>query len=163
MGINRPGYNVFVTGTSGTGRMSTVRKLLEEMSQKEGRSPDDLCYVNNFENPEAPVLLRFKAGTGAKFKKEIHDFVEALKKDIPRFFESQDYLTRKKEILEEYERKGKSFFKDLENKVREEGFALVDVQVGQVKRPDVVPLVDGKPVHIDQVEELVEKERFPKN
>ena len=162
MGINRPGYNVFVTGTSGTGRMSTVRKLLEEMSQKEGRFPDDLCYVNNFKNPEAPVLLRFKAGTGAKFKKEIHDFVEALKKDVPRVFESQDYLTRKKEIMEEYERKGKSFFKDLDKKVREEGFALVDVQVGQIKRPDVVPLVDGKPVHIDQVEALVEKERFPK-
>ena len=162
MGINIPGYNVFVTGTSGTGRMATVRRLLEEMSQKEGRLPDDLCYVNNFKNPEAPVLLRFKAGTGAKFKKEIHDFVEALKKDVPQFFESQDYLTRKKEIMEEYERKGKSFFKDLDKKVREEGFALVDVQVGQIKRPDVVPLVDGKPVHIDQVEALVEKERFPK-
>ena len=162
MGINRPGYNVFVTGTSGTGRMATVRKLLEEMSKKEGKLPDDLCYVNNFKNPEAPVLLRFKAGTGAKFKKEIHDFVEALKKDVPRVFESQDYLTRKKEIMEEYERKGKSFFKDLDKKVREEGFALVDVQVGQIKRPDVVPLVDGKPVHIDQVEALVEKERFPK-
>ena len=35
MGMDKPGYNVFVTGTSGTGRMSTVKKLLEEMTKKE--------------------------------------------------------------------------------------------------------------------------------
>ncbi|MCG2779219.1 MAG: AAA family ATPase, partial [Desulfobacterales bacterium] len=39
---------------------------------------------------------------------------------------------------------------------------LVDVQVGQVKRPEVMPVVDGNPVHIDQLEGMVEKERFPK-
>ncbi len=64
--------------------------------------------------------------------------------------------------MEEYEKKSREFFKGLDKKVREEGFALVDVQVGQFKRPEVVPLVDGNPVNIDQVEELVEKGRFPR-
>ena len=163
MGIDKPGYNVFVTGVANTGRMSTVKRLLEEISKKDGRVPDDLCYVNNFKNPEAPILLRLKAGTGSKFKKEIHDFVETLKKQVPQLFESQEYLNRKKEIMVEYENKGKSFFKDLDKKVREEGFALVDIQVGQVKRPEVMPLVDGNPTHIDQVEAMVEKGRFPKD
>ena len=163
MGMNKPGYNVFVTGLANTGRMSTVKRLLEEISKKDGRVPDDLCYVNNFKNPEAPILLRLKAGMGVKFKKEIHDFVETLKKQVPQLFESQDYLNRKKEIMVEYENKGKSFFKDLDKKVREEGFALVDIQVGQVKRPEVMPLVDGNPTHIDQLEEMVEKGRFPKD
>ena len=27
--MNKPGYNVFVTGAAGSGRMSTVKKLLE--------------------------------------------------------------------------------------------------------------------------------------
>jgi len=62
----------------------------------------------------------------------------------------------------EYEKKGKSFFKDLDKKVREEGFALVDIQMGQIKRPEVMPLVDGNPTHIDQLEGMVEKGRFPK-
>ena len=48
MGINKPGYNVFVTGIANTGRLSTVRKLLEEISNGDGKVPDDLCYVNNF-------------------------------------------------------------------------------------------------------------------
>ncbi|MEE9611168.1 MAG: ATP-binding protein, partial [Desulfatiglandales bacterium] len=162
MGMKKPGYNVFVTGTPGSGRMSAVRYLLEEMSQKKGEVPDDLCYVNNVKDSEAPILLRLKAGMGRRFKKDVRDFVEGLKKDVPQLFESQDYLNRKKEIMAEYEKKGKSFFKDLDKKVREEGFALVDIQTGQIKRPEVVPLVDDKPTHIDQVEALVEKGRFPK-
>lgn len=162
MGMNKSGYNVFVTGMSGTGRMSTVKKLLEEMT-KESKVPEDLCYVNNFKNPEAPILLKLKGGTGAGFKKEVHDLVETLKKDIPQLFESQEYINLKKEIMETYEAKGKSFFKGLDQKVKEEGFALVDVQVGQYKRPEVMPIIDEKPMTIDQVEEMVARERFPKD
>ena len=162
MGMDRQGYNVFVTGRAGSGRMSTVRKLLQEISKKD-RVPDDLCYVNNFKNPEAPILLRLKGGTGLSFKKAVNSFVAALKKQIPQLFESQEYISMKKEIMEAYEQKGKGFFKNLDEKVKEEGFALVDVQVGQIKRPEVMPMVDGKPTHIDQIEAMVEKGRFPKD
>ncbi len=162
MGIDSHGYNVFVTGMPGTGRMSTVRKMLEEISAKD-RVPDDLCYINNFKNPETPILLRLKGGEGAAFKKAVHDFVELLKKQIPMLFESQDYINTKKEIMAAYEARGKGFFKSLDEKVKEEGFTLVDVQVGQIKRPEVMPMVDGKPTHIDQVEAMVEKGRFPKD
>ena len=161
IGIDRPGYNVFVTGAAGSGRMSTVQKLLQEISKKD-TVPDDLCYVNCFKNPESPALLRLKAGKGASFKKDIRDLVKTLKKEIPKLFESQEYINLKKEVMETYEKKGKGFFKDLGEKVKEEGFALVDIQVGQVNRPEVMPLVDGNPVHIDQLEGLVEKGRFPK-
>ena len=162
MGIDSQGYNVFVTGMAGTGRMSTVRKMLEEISRKD-RVPDDLCYINNFKNAETPILVRLKGGEGAGFKKDIHDFVELLKKQIPMIFESQEYINTKKEIMVAYEAKGKGFFKSLDEKVKEEGFALVDVQIGQIKRPEVMPLVDGNPTHIDQVEAMVEKGRFPRD
>jgi predicted ATP-dependent protease/HSP20 family molecular chaperone IbpA len=72
-------------------------------------------------------------------------------------------LTIKGETQQKTEKKGKGFFKDLDKKVREDGFALVDMQVGQIKRPEVVPLVDGNPTHLDQLEEMVEKGRFPKD
>ncbi len=162
MGIDSQGYNVFVTGMPGTGRMSTVRKMLEEISKKE-QVPDDLCYINNFKNPEAPLLIRLTGGNGAAFKKDIHDFVELLKKQIPMLFESQEYINTKKEIMLAYEAKGKGFLKSLDEKVKEEGFTMVDVQVGQIKRPEVMPLVDEKPTHIDQVEAMVEKGRFPRD
>ena len=159
--MDKPDYNVFVTGVAGTGRLATVKTLLKKITRKDG-VPDDLCYVNNFQNPEAPILLRLKGGTGAEFKKDIQSFVDTLKKQIPQLFESQEYINVKKEIMETYEERGKSFFKELDKKVKEEGFALVDVQMGPIKRPEVVPLVDGQPMTIDQVEALVEKGRFPK-
>ena len=162
MGIKQKGYNVFVTGVAGTGRMSTVKKLLEE-NCCETAAPDDLCYVNNFKDPEEPILFRFENGQGSAFKNDIKGFVEALKKQIPKLFESQEFINAKKEIMELYEAKGKGFFKELEERVKKEGFALVDVQVGQIKRPEVMPLVDGNPMHIDQVEAMVEKGRFPKD
>jgi lon-related putative ATP-dependent protease len=163
VGMHKQGYNIFVTGIAGSGRMSTVRKLLEQMAERNRDGiPDDLCYVNNFKTPDSPILLRLRAGKGNMFKKDVHDFLESLKKEVPALFESQDYLNRKKEIMQTYEKKGKGFFKDLDKKVREEGFALVDIQMGEVKRPEVVPLVDGEPTHIDQIEALVEKGRFPR-
>jgi len=162
IGMNKEGYNVFVTGTAGSGRLSTAKKILEELVSKMKRIPDDLCYVNNFKNTEAPVLLDFPAGQGSRFKQDVHEYLETLKREIPRFFESEDYLSRKKEVMEEYENKSKGFFKELDRKVREQGFALVDVQVGQLTRPDVVPLIDGKPTHLDQIEQMVEKGVFPK-
>jgi ATP-dependent Lon protease len=162
VGMHKPRYNIFVTGPAGTGRMSTVQKLIERMAEQKGAEiPDDLCYVNNFKAQENPVLLRFSAGKGVSFKKGIHDFIETLKREVPALFESQDYLNRKKEIMQAYEKKGKGFFKDLDKQVREEGFALVETQLGEIKRPEVVPLVDGTPTHIDQIESMVEKGRFP--
>lgn len=162
MGMDKPGYNVFVTGSPGTGRLATVKKMLDEISEPKESVPDDLCYINNYKNSEAPILLKLKAGTGKKLKKDVHELIETLKKDVPQLFESQDYLNRKKEVMEQYEKRGKSFFKDLDKKVREQGFTLVDVQVGQIKRPEVMPLIDGNPTHIDQVEAMVEKGRFPR-
>ena len=159
--IEKPGYNVFVTGTPGSGRMSTVQKLLEELSKREG-APDDLCYVNCFKNSETPSLLRFKAGRGAVFKKDVKTFVDTLKKDIPELFESQEYVNTKKKVMEAYEQKAESFSKSLNQKVKDEGFALVDVQAGPIKRPELMPIVDEKPIPIHQLEEMVEKGRFPK-
>ena len=159
--MEKPGYNVFVTGTAGSGRMATVKRLLEDMSEKEG-TPEDLCYVNCFKDPESPVLIRLPGGSGSAFKRDVKTLVDRLKKEIPQLFESQEYLNMKKEITESYESQAGNFFKSLEKRVKEEGFAIVDIQMGQFKRPEVMPVVDDKPVPIEQLEALVEKGRFPK-
>jgi len=159
-GMKKAGYNIFVTGAAGSGRLSTVKKLLNEISMQNGAVPDDLCYVNNFKDNEAPVLLMLKAGEGRKFKKDIGGFIETLKKEAPQLFESQDYINRKKEIMEEYENKGKNFFKELDKRVRAEGFALVDLQIGQIKRPEIMPLVDGNPVHRNLIRYRINTEGF---
>jgi ATP-dependent Lon protease len=162
-GINmdKPGYNVFVTGAAGSGRKATVKRMLEEMSKKKA-APEDLCYVSCFKDPESPILIRLSGGVGSTFKRDVKWLVDTLKREIPQLFESQEYVNMKKEIMESYEHQAGGFFKSLDQKVKEEGFTIVDVQKGQFKRPEVMPLVDDKPIPIDQLEALVEKGRFPK-
>ncbi|MBF0526149.1 MAG: AAA family ATPase, partial [Deltaproteobacteria bacterium] len=101
-------------------------------------------------------------GMGKQIKKDVEELITTLKKDVPKLFESEEYLKAKKEVLVTYEEKAKKFFKDLGQRVKEQGFALVDVQMGGYKRPEVVPIVDEQPVNVDQLEAMTEKGRFPK-
>lgn len=67
--IESTGYNVFVTGEVGTGRKTAVKRLIKETTRFK-KIPDDKCYVNNFKNPDEPILIRLPAGEGRVFKKE---------------------------------------------------------------------------------------------
>jgi lon-related putative ATP-dependent protease len=163
IGMRRAGYNIFVTGQAGTGRIETVQQLVEEVAAKQTSVPDDLCYLHNFKHPEAPVLLRLPPGKGQQLKKDMHRLIETLKKEVPQLFESQEYISRKTEISDAYEKKTTSFFMALEKKVKEAGFALVTIQGRQGQPPDVMPLVDGEPMPLAKVEQMVEKGRFPKD
>lgn len=162
IGIRRPGYNIFVTGAPGSGRMDAVRNVLSKAAGG-GNTPGDLCYLNNFKNPEAPILIRLLPGQGAKLKKDMQSLVEELKKEVPKLFESPEYLARKNEINEAYEKKTSSFFINLEKRVKEAGFALVTFQGRQGQPPEVMPIVDGEPTPVLKLEQMVEKGRFPKD
>jgi len=161
IGMQMPGFNVFVTGAPGTGRLGMVRKLLADISKQE-KAPDDLCYVNNFKKPESPLLLRFKAGKGSSFRDDINKLLETLGQEVPQLFESQEYISRKKEIVESYQKRIREFFKGLDKKVRDKGFRLVTLQEGAQGRPELMPVVDGEPRPMIYLEDMVEKNRFPK-
>jgi len=161
MGVLKKGYNIFVTGQPGTGRLSTVKKLLGEMADKD-KTPCDLCYVNNFKHPEAPIQLRFKSGEGGRFKKDMQDFLDTVKREAPQLFESEEYIARKNQIAEAHEKKVISFYKAIEDRVKDTGLVVVRMQMGPIQRPDVVPLVDGEPKRMIELEEMVVNGRFPK-
>jgi len=162
MGMIRKGYNIFVTGMPGTGRLSSVKKLLSEMADK-NETPCDLCYVNNFKHPEAPILLRFKYGEGSCFKKDMQAFLDTVKREAPQLFESEEYINRKNQIAEAHEKKVMSFYKAIEEQVKDTGLVVVRMQMGPFVRPDVVPVVDGEPKRMIELEEMVENGRFPKS
>ena len=150
------GYNIFATGLAGTGRFTTIKCVFEELDMK-GRIPNDLCYVNNFKNPDMPHMVSLPAGQGNAFKKEMETLVESLKKKIPLIFENENYLNKKKEVVEKYRNKQADMFKEFEKKVNKEGFALVQIQMGPYSRPGIFPLIEGNPINLDQVETMVEE------
>ena len=54
--IQAKGYNIFVTGLSGTGRLSTVQQILNDIKIKP-KILYDYCYVNNFKNELTVYIL----------------------------------------------------------------------------------------------------------
>jgi len=158
--IESVGYNIFVTGLAGTGRSTTIKSLLEEIDRKK-RIPDDLCYVNNFKNPDMPRILNLPAGKGSALKKDMDQLIESMQKSIPQVFESESYREKKKKTIESLRENQKELLKKLEEKVKAEGFTLMQIQFGPYVKHDVVPLVEGKPVSMEQLEELVHQGKYP--
>ncbi|EPR43381.1 peptidase S16 lon domain protein [Desulfovibrio sp. X2] len=161
MGLTGKGYNIFLTGPSGTGRLSTIKRLLHDLSGEDG-VPEDLAYVNNFKHAEQPILLRFTAGKGLEFQKGMKEFLEQVKREVPQIFESEEYIQRKNSIAEAHEKRVMAFYKEMEEKVRDTGLVVVNMQMGPFTRPDVLPVVDGQPKRLIELEDMVEHGRFPR-
>jgi len=158
--IESVGYNIFVTGFVGTGRLTTIKHLLEKLEKKEKR-PDDKCYVNNFKNPDMPRILSLPAGQGKMFKKDMENLILSLKNNIPAVFESENYQERRKELVKESEDGQKAILQEFDDQVKKEGFALVQIKMGPFVKPDVQPLVEGKPTSLSKLEKQVRAGKFP--
>jgi len=159
--MKHPGYNVFVTGFSGTGRMTTIKKLLAEF-QKKAVACRDRCYLHNFRNNDQPILITLPAGQGNAFSEDMDTCIEDLLKNIPATFESKRFKDARKRQLELFQERQRSVLKDFEGKVKERGFEVVQVQVGSSMHPDISPVVDGQPVSFEQIDQFVKDGKVTK-
>jgi len=132
--IKRPGFNLFVLGEPGSGRHSAVRRLLEARAATEP-IPGDLCYVNNFAEPNRPRLLQLPAGRGARLKTDMQQFVSELAKAITAAFESDEYRARVEAIQEEFKEKEEGALRELGQASSEVGIALLRTPHGFVFAP----------------------------
>jgi ATP-dependent Lon protease len=161
LSVRSDGYNVFASGEVGTGRSTSVRRQLENVRDEEF-VPEDTTYVHNFRDPDRPVLLRFPSGRARGFSRAMDETVAGLEKALIELFESDPFRKRFTRRLEEAQARQKDLFKDFEREVKEEGFALVQMQIGDTVRPEVLPILEEEPVDMDSVEALVEEGKFPR-
>ncbi|MBD3378855.1 MAG: AAA family ATPase [Candidatus Omnitrophica bacterium] len=134
LNVKADGFNIFVCGAAGTGRNTQVNKAVSDIASKE-KTPDDWIYVYNFIQEDEPIAIRLPAGRGVIFKKDMEELVEELQVEIPKAFESEDYESRKHELLKEYKKKRDSVLEDVENKAFEEGFVLKQSATGVILVP----------------------------
>lgn len=154
LGIGNHGFNLFVLGEPGTGRSSTVKKILRKRAADQP-VPDDWCYVHGFEDSFRPAYIRLPAGTGKDLHKDIEGLVGRLTERIPKIFEGKDYEERKNRITEDHQEKNKNRFQGLEQEANSGGFILQRTTSGLV----LVPTKDDHPLSQKDYEELSEKER----
>ncbi|MFA5354811.1 MAG: Lon-like protease helical domain-containing protein, partial [Thermodesulfovibrionales bacterium] len=155
LSLDSKGFNIFALGENGTGKMRTVRNLLQEKASQEA-VPSDWCYVYNFKDPDVPLAIALKPGVGMDFRKEMDDLVRNLRIEIPRVFESKEYESQRTKILEEFQRKQKEFFSSLEEEAQSKGFAIRKSPTGLI----IVPIKkDGEPLTEEEFAGLDEKTR----
>jgi ATP-dependent Lon protease len=153
--IQHNGYNIFVTGLSGTGRTTTIKRLLQEVEQRPAELTDK-CYVHNFRDPDSPIMITLPAGKGMAFRKDMAGFLTELMKAIPAVFDSRRYAEQRKSTLEHFQQRQRTVLREFEKRVRERGFEVVQVQAGGGSRPEIAPLFEGNPTTMEQLHARVD-------
>ncbi|NLL62384.1 MAG: AAA family ATPase [Candidatus Atribacteria bacterium] len=163
LGLNMEylGYNIFITGKSGTGRHTTIRMLLQDR-KRTNIIFDDKCYVHNFKYPDMPRAISLPAGQGNQFKKDMENLVNTLKEHIPAILESDRHQGSKDTLTESYKKRQQTLIKDLEDKVKAENFTIVQIQIGPYTRPDILPVIDEKPTNLENLETLIAEGKMTK-
>lgn len=155
MGMKENGYHIFIAGPPKTGLTYIARTYLEEQAKKEP-TPPDWCYVSNFKEPDKPKCLKFSAGRGKEFKKDMREFINTLQTKIPEVFDSDDYRAKDGEVHQALERRRRKIIDELSNLAKKEKFILQVSQVGMV----IIPATEeGQPMSQEDLAQLSDEEK----
>ncbi len=152
--LQKTGFNIYVSGMSGTGRVSTIRRALEQ-TKITGAPPPDRCYVYNFVNASEPLLLTFEPGRGRTFRDDMAEFVRVLRAEVPKAIEAPHVQREREMLVDRYQREEKKLFEEFAEQLKKEEFALIQVQEGGYVAPTVFPIIGKEAVSIDFLDNLV--------
>ena len=153
--VSGPGYNTFVLGLPGSGRTTLSREYLERKAALQP-TPDDWCYVNNFENPRQPKAIRLPAGRVAQFHQDIHTLVARCQADLARLFESEEFTQERDRLVNDLKKSQDAEFLRLQEYTQKHSFVIVRTPFGFV----LAPSVEGKPLKPEELEKLSEEQRL---
>ena len=92
--MTQPGYNIFVMGESGLGRLAMITQRINDLAGNQP-SPQAFAYVNNFENSSEPLALQLPSGYGKQFCSDIEKLIDNLLVTFPAIFENPGYQQKK--------------------------------------------------------------------
>lgn len=154
LGIRNQGYNIFVTGLTGTGKTSVIKSFLEEIVHRE-KTPGDWCYVYNFNDPDFPKSIFFPTGEGSKFKESIRRVFAEITAGIPKAMKTRDYQDTVKSFLAENENAKNKLLKQLHRKARQKG-CKIEFSEGGI---NIIPLTGDRPMSELEMTSLPENKR----
>ncbi|MEE9324173.1 MAG: ATP-binding protein, partial [Dehalococcoidia bacterium] len=160
LSVDKPGYNIFVTGLTGTGRASAIKSHLEGLIKSKGALgilpiPNDWCYIHNFTDPDKPQIVQLPKGKGKALKNQMEELLKALKSEIAKVFSGEEYESESKRTMEEGQEKHRQLLQQLEKEAKEEGFTIQPSPMGVI----LIPLIDDKPATQAQYATLKEEEK----
>jgi len=119
---------------SGTGKLTTVRQLVEHEASRQC-IPSDWCYVNNFSQPAKPTAIKFMPGHGKVFKQDMEQLIEELSIAIPAAFDGDEYRSRTGELESESRRREISELSQLREEAANAHIILTETATGYAFSP----------------------------
>jgi len=155
LAVDQPGYNIFVTGMTGTGKSFIVKTHLESlvaerMASGKAPQPSDWCYIFNFADADRPDIVKLLAGKGREFKLRLERLQDDLRTEVPKAFAGEEYEAQRKQIADASQAAQRDVFQKLEDEARSEGFAVQFSPMGVA----LVPLIKGRPASQEEYLQL---------
>lgn len=148
LGVNKPGFNIFVTGLTGTGKSSIIKAFLKKITSERARAdgnaefPEDWCYVYNFADPDRPVALKIRRCWGKVLKQDMESLVANLQRDAKKMFDSDEFAQQRQSMVEDLQKRQQEMMQNLMEESAQSGFALRMTPSGIV----LLPTKEGKPM-----------------
>jgi len=141
MAMRGPGYNLFVSGPTATGKTTAMRRELARAARAEP-TPADWCYVYDFADHWRPRALALPAGRARELRAAMARLVDECRQRVPRAFESEEFERQKAGILEDLAGKHRAEIARLDEAARAEGFAILRTPAGLA----LAPAPRGEPI-----------------
>ena len=152
LSINTKGYNLYVEGPAGVGKTMYSKEYISEIATKQN-TPDDWCYIYNFENPNEPIAVSLPAGEGRVFAQNMDSLIEDVKKYLKRTFNNEDFEKEKKLIKQKYEEKRERLLDNLNKETLKNNFQVKAAPNGIY----MLPVFEGKALDETEFEKLDDK------
>ena len=149
LNINAKGYNLYIECPSGVGKTMYTKKYVTEIASKQ-KTPDDWCYLYNFDNPNEPIAVSLPAGEGKTFATTMDAFVEDIKKYLKRTFNNEDFEKEKSLIKQKYDERREKLLDNLNKETMKNNFQVKAATNGIY----MLPVFDGKPLDEAEFEKL---------
>src|SRR5438132_858010 len=151
LGVDKTGYNIFVTGLTGTGKTTAILEHIQRtVEQKRAAAatevPSDWCYLFNFEDPDRPRAVRMPPGAGKDLRNQLEVLLSSVRRSLTNAFTSEEYNQRRREILEKGQQEAQPLIDQAEKKGEEAGFVLRFSPTAV----NLIPMADGKPMSAEE-------------
>lgn len=154
IGIDAPGYNLFVFGVPGSNRHGIVRRLIEAHAATR-HAAHDWCYINNFADPIKPSAIRLPPGLGAQLHSDMQGFAAELGQSISAAFDSEQHHGQIEDLQEKYKDREEQTLQELGTIAADQGVTFMRTPRGFV----FLPMKDGETLDQQQYAELSTHER----
>ena len=154
LAIPTAGFNIFVTGLPGSGRLSTVEEHLRRVAELRP-APNDWVYVENFAHPDQPHAISLAAGSGVRLRADLENFVVDVRRRLSQAIDSEDYRSRRAAATADLERQLDELQKEMASIAQDGGF-LLQLTPGGIA---LVPVVDGHRLSPEETRQLDDARR----